>query len=183
MSKEELLVHVITNLILEYRISMETVCKTFNVDEHDIYDKLMNNSNYLIKDALMYVLDYETKEPGLIDQKKSKLKMSMFLTKLHMAQTPKDKLEVIKELSDNSSIDAIKNKNANQVTEEDIINLTNYRYKYALTKSFICDHFPVTTKKLTYWEAKLDDDFKKKIDYLNAYNDKIRNPHRGITRI
>ena len=65
MSKEELYLNVITNLILEYRLSLENVCKIFNVEADDIYAKLMNTENLIIKDALIFVLNNET--VGLVD--------------------------------------------------------------------------------------------------------------------
>ena len=40
MTKDEFLLYIIRSLILEYRLSLETVCKLFNKNPDDLYKKL-----------------------------------------------------------------------------------------------------------------------------------------------
>ncbi|MBE6153164.1 MAG: hypothetical protein E7166_02905 [Firmicutes bacterium] len=174
MSKEELYLNVITNLILEYRLSLENVCKIFNVEADDIYAKLMNTENLIIKDALIFVLNYETVEAGLVDQSKARADVSKFMLKFHKANTPQEKYNVIMELNDSSEIEKIMNKTRDNITEKDFELITKYRYKYALPKTYISKRSDITDDMILSRENKLDEDFKKKIAFLNSYNDKVK---------
>lgn len=170
MSTKELTERVISQLILEYRPSIETIGKIFQMDETEINERLLNTPNYGLKNALIYVLYYETKEDGLIDQNEAKKNIQRFITKLHLAKDNKAKLNVIKELDSTANIERLQKKKYEDYSKDDIINLIKYRYKYALTRAVITENYAITTDALRYQESILDEGFKKKLKVLNDYN-------------
>lgn len=166
MSSEELLINIIRGLVLEYRISIDTINKLFNV-EKDIYNKIIDSENKIMRNALIYVLDYETKRNGLVDQKLAKRKAGVFLIQFYSKKTSKEKLELIKELN---SCKVVK-KNKEELTYEDIQNIIKYRYKYVLSRKYIEEMFEVSESTQRCRENKMDEDFKIKLKYLNEYNE------------
>lgn len=167
MSKEELLKNIITSLVLEYRISLDTIGEMFGKDKNEIYTELIDTDNYLIKNAIMYVLDYETKEPGLVDQRKAKIKASAFITKFQIAKDAKTKIAMLTEINDNSEVEKIRDK-----SNEDMRKLTNYRYKYALSKTFLQNNFAVSRHRVDRHEDKCEENLRAKLKFLDKYNDK-----------
>lgn len=173
MSSEQLLTHIITSLVLEYRISLDTIGEMFKKNKNEIYTDLINTDNYLIKNAIMYVLDYETKEPGLVDQRKAKAKAMAFMTKFQLAKDAKSKIDLLTQINDNSEIEMLRDKESEEITDEDMKKLIDYRYKYALSKPFLQNNFGVTVDKIRYSEDKQEESFRAKLKFLNNYNDKI----------
>ena len=57
MKNQNLELFLITQLILEYRASLETISKMLNVEQSEMYKKVMKTDSETIKYALMYVLD------------------------------------------------------------------------------------------------------------------------------
>jgi len=170
MEKKELEIFLITQLILEYRTSLKTISKLFNMDENDMYNKVLSNNYGIVKRALIYVLDYETREPELINQTEAKKNVRMFLTKFHFAKTTKEKLEIIKALDNSASILKLKNKKSENFEEEDLDSIIKYRYKYVLSKKQIQREFEISRHVLDNRENKLDSDMKKRLDFLNEHN-------------
>ncbi len=173
MSKEELLKNIITSLVLEYRVSLDTIEEIFGKDKNEVYCDLMDTDNYLIKNAIMYVLDYETKEPGLVDQRKAKAKARSFMTRFQIAKTAKEKIDMLTQINDNSEIEMLRDKESEEITDEDMKKLIDYRYKYALSKPFLQNNFGVTVDKIRCSEDKQEESFRAKLKFLNNYNDKI----------
>jgi len=173
MEKKELEIFLITQLILEYRTSLETISQLFNMEENDMYNKVISNNYGFVKYALLYVLDYETKMPELINQSEAKKGVRTFLINFHLAKTTKEKLEMIKNLDNSSSVLKLKNKKTENYEETDFSSIIKYRYKYALTKGQIKRVFEITRHALDSRENKLDENMKKRIDFLNEYNQSL----------
>lgn len=170
MSTNEFVTNVLTQLILEYRPSFETLKKVLGMNEKDVCERIFTK-NGLAKGALTYVLYHETKEEGLIDQDEAKRNIRRFLMQLHAAKTNKEKLELIKNLDSTSNIKKIETKTADKLTKEDIETIIKYRYKYTMTRGTITSKFDISEGVLKYRESVLDEDFKKKLKFLNHYND------------
>ena len=170
MENQNLELFLITQLILEYRPSLETISQIFNTEPNDMYNKVISVNNGIIKHALRYVLDHETQQYDLIDQKVAKRKILVFLTRLNLAKTPTEKLEIIKSLDNGAVLKGIKKKGINDIEEADFEVIIKHRYKYALSKKRIQDEFNITRKMLEHRESKLDGDMYKKIMVLNEYN-------------
>ena len=175
MTKQELNIYLIKQLILNYRISLETASEIFKKEKNEIYCELMEIKNNLEKKAIMYILDYETKEKELIDQKVAKRKSMIFLTKFYGSKSIEDRNKLLKELNENTNIEHLKNKRREDLTEEDINKIINFRYKYAIPAVMISEIFDVTRHWIDYHESKVDEDLQKKLKFLNEYNCKNNN--------
>ncbi|MBQ7141275.1 MAG: hypothetical protein IJO32_07225 [Bacilli bacterium] len=169
MSTDVLMTNVLTQIILEYRPSFETLKKIFRMSEKEINEKIMANPDYFIKAALIYVLYNETKKEGLVDQNESKKKIQRFLTELHCAKTSGEKMEVIKNLDTTSNMSKIRHKKYEDYTKEDIEKLLYYRYKYVLTRTQITDNFNITNAALRYHESLLEGNYSDRMKAVNAY--------------
>ena len=170
MNEKELQMYIITQLILEYRASLETVSKIFNMNPAELYNELISTENEITRDALLYVLDHETKEPDLIDQDVAKRKIRVFLTKFHMAKTPQEKVAVIKTLDNSEQIEKLKSKGFNNMVADDFFTIIKYRYKYALPRRKVQLEFGITKSVLERREATLDEETKKRMAALNDYS-------------
>lgn len=173
MNEKELQMYIITQLILEYRASLETVSKIFNIAPSELYGELMSTENEITKKALIYVLDHETRVQNLVDQDVAKRKIRVFLTKFHMAKTPQEKMAVIKTLDNSEQIEKLKTKGYANMTDEDFYTIINYRYKYALPRITVGFEFGITKSVLERREAKLDDNMQKRMLALNEYSNYI----------
>lgn len=173
MTKQELEMYLIKQFILNYRISLKTASEIFKREQNDIYCELMDIKNPFEKKAIMYVLDYETKETELIDQKVAKRKAMIFLTKFYGVKTKDEKNKLIRDLNENTNIEHLKNKRREDLTEEDISKIINFRYKYAVPAIVMYEVFDVTRHWLEYHESKLDENFQKRLKFLNEYNCKF----------
>lgn len=171
MTNEQFLTYIMRSLILEYRLSIDTVSEIFGGDPNDLYGKIINMNDSYFKNALIYVLDYETKEAGIVDQTVAKRKAMIFLTKFKMLKTAKERLELINQLNDNSEVNKIRNKNSSEYTEEEYEIISEYRYKYALSRRHISKEFGINEKTIYSRDARLGDGKKEKFKLLSAYND------------
>lgn len=182
MSREELFTEMLTAMVLEYRVSIDTLSQIFRIEKNDLYNQLISTDNHMIKCALIYVLDYETKNEELIDPRKAKIKAQVFLTEIHLAKNKEDKLKVIRKIHNNQEIQLIAQKKKEDITPEDIDKIINYRYKYALPRGYITKVFDISESIQRTYEAKLDADLQKKLKCLNEYNEASRlvNPNIRI---
>ena len=171
IKNDKLTLHLIAHLILEYRTSLSTICKVLNLDEDDAYEVLMDNiKDITIKKGLIYVLEHETKQ-GIIDQNVARRKAMAFLTKLHILKDQKEKLKLIKSISDDSEIIALQSKSYDQLSMNDFEKISKYRYKYAMPRKYIEQIFNFSKEVLQKRESKLDDNLQLKLDVLNKYHD------------
>ena len=169
MEKENFTMYLIRSLILEYRLSLETVHELFSDTDNYSYDKIVDVDNKYLKNALKYVLDYETKGT-LINQKTAKRKAMAFLTKFKMLKTAKEKVTLVNKLNDNSKIKELQKK-FKTYTEDDIEQVIKFRYKYALSRLFMSEMLNITRMTIFKWEKEMDEEFLERLDVLNSYND------------
>lgn len=169
MTKEEFTLHLIRSLILEYRLSLETISElglTQNIN--DIYNKITNINDLTINGALKYVLDYESKG-SLVDQKEAKKQAIKFLISFRKSNDIKERIHMINQLNNNFEINSLKNKNG-RMNENDIIAILKYRHKYCLAKKETAKIFNIAHKSLDYWENNLcDETLKNKLKALNDF--------------
>lgn len=183
MRNQNLELFLTTQLILEYRASLETISKIFNMEQSEMYAKVMQTDSEIIRYALMYVFDYETSVTGLINQDNAKKQIRMFLTKLQMAKSAQEKLNLIKSLDNSADVIKLSNKKAEDYDDNDFEAISKYRYKYALPKSKIHEIFGLTRAIVDNREKKMDEDLKNRLDVLNQYNNRFSYyTHGGRTR-
>ena len=181
LKNDKLTLHIITHLILEYRTSLSTICKIYKLDENDAYEALMSNRDSTLKKALIYVLDYETKE-GITDQDVARRKTMAFLTKLHILKDKKEKLELIKSISDDSDVINLQNKTTAQLDASDFEKIIKYRYKYAISRKELEREIGINEDVLRKREDALTGDMKIKIEHLNRYYDYNNNNYNSSYR-
>lgn len=169
MKKDDFKMYLIRTLILEYRLSLKTVHELFSDSDNYSYDKIIDVENYYLKNALIYVLDYETKGT-LINQKTAKRKTLAFLTKFKLLKTTKEKIELVNELNDLSKIKELQ-KRYKSYTDSDILQIIKYRYKYALSRLHMSEILNVTRQTIIDWEKEMDEEFLERLNALNSYND------------
>ena len=170
MTKEQFLMYIIRSVILEYRISIETASKLFGGNPNDLYNRVIDTDDFFIKNALLYILDYETKVPNIVDQKEAKIDALKFLIKFRNAKSSEEKVKLVNQLNDKTEIDKIRNKNTEYFTSREYELITEYRYKYALTRAHVAREFGCSSKNLYNKEVKLDEETRKKFEVLNSYH-------------
>lgn len=168
MTKEQFTLHLIRSLILEYRISLDTINQLGLVkDAYNLYDKIIDVNDLYVKGALIYVLNYDSKG-ALVNEKEAKINTLKFLSKFSKLKTTKEKVLLVNQLNDNTTINEIKKKNG-RFSKNDIISILKYRYKYCLSKKEISKMFNVFLRTVDNWEESLDDENLK--NQLKALND------------
>ena len=90
-----------------------------------------------------------------------------------MAKDGKEKLEIIKNLDNSSTIKEILKKKPEEFNDNDFENIIKYRYKYALPKRRIRNEFDLTRAVLDNREKKVDEELKTKLEILNEYNNRF----------
>ena len=137
MTKEQFTIHLIRSLILEYRLSLETLEQLGLIkNDKKTYDEIIDVDNPTLKHALIYVLDYET-IGTFINQKEAKRNSLKFLSNFSNAKTSKEKVELVNQLNNSLGIHKIKGKTREQINSEEVKTIVKYRYKYALSRMHI----------------------------------------------
>lgn len=168
---DKLPIEVIRNLVLEYRISIDTLCSLSSLSKEEMYKKLLAvRDNELLRGALIYVLDVETKNDKLIDQKVAKRKLLVFETLMFKAKTKEEKIKLLKDLSKEDEIKRLKKTKYEDMTKEDMEFATKYRYKYVLSRQYIEDVFGIKKHAQEHFESTLDQDFIEKLKVMHEYN-------------
>lgn len=177
--KNDTTMFLITQLILTYRISLDNISKTFNMDNNELYKELLEyNKDNIIYNALKYVLNHETIYEYKNIQELSRKKVRLFLIKLHMAKTSKAKADLINTLNNDKEILNLRNKNYTDYTNEDFELISRYRLKYALGRTSVSDFFEIPETTLRRKEKKYDDEILiKKLEMLNSYKDFYSDAH------
>lgn len=186
MSKEEVLKNIIPSLILEYRLSLNSVSELFGIERNELYNMLFQNreksyrNEAIIKDALVYVLNYETINSDLIDQNEAKKQARKFLFKYCGLKTNEEKICLVNSLNDTSKLEVIRKKNSIDFTDDDRMEMIKYRYKFCLSQRYLEQAFEWSRGSQENFEKHLDLDFKKKIVALNMFNkDTIYDMRKG----
>ena len=176
--------NVMIGIILEYRASLDTVSKKFQVDKTELYNKLTNIYDKIIKDAVLYVVDIETKDETLVSQDTASKNINKFFMKLQLAKTSAAKAKIINDLFNNDEINELKSKNKVMFTDEELYKITKFRYKYVLSMTNIEDIFGINVELLSRHESKIEDEnLKKKLEILNKHNElKYYNHSSSVAR-
>jgi len=176
--ENEILTYLITSLILEYRLSLDTISELFNIDKKEIYNRLMEIKKPNVRNAMVYILNYETKEKGLIDQKEARKNATMFLLRFKREKDTKSKLKLINSLNDITEIERIASKKHYDRTEEEINKIIKYRYKYCISLNNIEKIFDISRKVLSQKEKNIEGNFKDRLELLSTYSkDNYFNTH------
>ena len=130
---------VITFAIINYRLSLESLFELFNIEKtEDITNK--ETINFFDKQAIRYILNYETINSDKKEQNKAKFKTMALITKIKLAKTLEEKIEFIKNEDDIKAIDII-GKDAKDLTEDEKYLILSYRYRHALKINDMVDIF------------------------------------------
>jgi len=167
---DKLFKKLMVSLILEYRLSLDTIGELFKVNKEDLYVKLINGRNPEIKNAMIYILDYESKDKDLIDQKEARKNATVFLIRYMRAKDENEKINLINSLNNIDDIKRIANKNDIDRTDEEKVKIIKYRYKYCLPKEYIEYVFGVPSSTQSGREKQVDQKLYKKLIALNNYN-------------
>ena len=170
MTKNEYLIYIIRTLILEYRLSYDSVDELFNIDSRNICNDIIHTNSGNTSKALDYILNHET-IGALVDQKRAKTEASKILEELRKCKTTKEQVEILNNLNSNTKVNQIKKKKTDDLTSDEKNTIIKYRYKYCLSMTETCNLFNITRLTLRKWENKLEDQlFIQKLTALNDYH-------------
>ncbi len=162
-----------TKLILEYRVPINVISKYLNKDSEELRSKIMQfNTNYNVKKAIEYVLDYETLYMKDESLELAEKQLRMFFIKFSLCKTKEEKQQLINSLSEiDETAKKIKNKKSVDLKPEDTKAIIKYRIKYALSRYNILDMFNITLRSQRHHESKIDDPLlSERVQILNGKN-------------
>ena len=173
----------IKKLALEYRLSRKNICKLLGQEPTEenqqfIYNLFMNNDeilSYKEKKEFKY-LDYETTSEKKSTEKASYMVAQIALLKLQKALLENDEQQIqhIKDnlkKTDTDFLNLRRRKVWARITDEEILTISKYRVKHALSKRDINRLIGIGDRKLTQAERTITNEFwSNKVKILNAYN-------------
>lgn len=170
-------IYLITQLILEYRVSLEDISKTFNKDKNELYNNLMKYNNESVQKALKYVLDYENGIVSKEEKEYSRKQVRLFLMKFSFAKDKDEKVKIINSLNHDKEVMSLRTKKRSELTNDDLEKISRYRLKYAMSRKRIEEYFAVTEDSLRAYEKTIQDTMlKQKLEILNNRNNLYNKP-------
>jgi len=171
--KNDVTLFLMTQLILTYRVSLYNLSKIFYKDQDELYNQLLEyNSDETIQGAIKYVLNHETMNEPKEIQELAKKQVRLFLINLNRAKTSKEKVDLINSLNNDKATLNLRYKDHLEYTNDEILQISRYRLKYALGRTYIHDIFGITADRLKNKEKYYDDEtLKLKLQILNVYKD------------
>lgn len=153
--------------IINYRLSMESVCELFNITKETLIEKINENKN----NALKYILYSETINDSKKNQEIAKNNTKKLFTKINKIKNKKDLFELFDELDSKNTL-RLCNKNTRDLSSDEAIEILKYKYKYALTKQELCSIFNISLHFTVDQTKNLEDkDLRQKLEQLSKYNE------------
>ena len=170
-------------LALEYRLSLTNLCRLIGLEETDenkmlIYNSIIETCNRdmdLIREY-KYLFNYETLNEKDNASYLAMTKATLFLKKYNKAKQEKNEV-AIKDLitalnkTDNDFKALLKRDMQKLFIEDEMVIISKYRLKHALSKSSIGTIMGIKRDRITLGESKIQNSIiKDKLDILQEYN-------------
>ena len=168
MNTEDIKLRIILFSIINYRLSLKSLFELFNIEKtEDITDR--EDISFFDKQAIKYILDYETVNSNEKDQKRAKMKTIALITKIKLAKTLDEKLKYLVNEDDSKALN-LRKKEAKYLTDEEKKLVLSYRYRHALKMNDMTKIYPYHRAFFYENEKKLEDeDLKLKLQDLSDY--------------
>lgn len=160
------------HLILTYRAKLPLISELFQIDEEELYQKLIkyNDNSYR---AFIYLFYHED-----VDQDLAKREIIKFYNDLVNALVSKDKEEqhrLVNLISDSDAFQVIKKSNSGQqLSEDDILVIMRHQLKYAMSYRGVATLFSQHRHSMCLRMERLigdDEELKEKFRKLIAFNE------------
>lgn len=179
---------------LTFRLSFDNLCRLFETSYDDIENMF---DHFPLLNFQVYLLNLETlnESKELENRAFSKGKRYFLRAKeLHtfkrkaILNGEKEKQEVLKEKilllqTEINDSRALAIQNSDEITEEDLLVITDYRIKYGLSRIYCEDLFGIKESRLREFENKLmsqDDYYSSKLYFINEFHSKHSKLDQGI---
>jgi len=162
-----------TQIALTYRLSLFSTAKLIGMAENQVYEELMHGQ---ANEALAYLWNVETTNDTLEKQNQNYRKANNFLVLLMLARKKKDKTAqrslIDTLLKEEYAYRLVKNKcfKKCELTLEDIMCISRYRVKYAITAHKLEGELGISRDWILDLEEKITDiELTQQLNDLNEY--------------
>lgn len=162
--KKEIRTSFITQVILTFGLTLDSISELLNADKDYLYSKLSNNNQFY--QSLLKTFNHTLK-----DQEKAKEKFINYFNSLKEAHQNRDMEKVRELLRVINDKDAIilskKNEQYDRLTDNDIVVILRYQLKYMLTGVTVAKMFGLSRRNYGERVKKLESEYPELVAEYN----------------
>ena len=184
---------LLLNIAFTFRLSLKNLCKLLGRSETEeeqmnLYNEIKENykENYTLRIAYKYLFNYESKNQSEKESKKAYALGLFFLENYKIAKKEENQVKINKMLNELNKIDnefngLKKRTKGDPITLEEILIISKYRLKYAISRESICDYLEISIGAVRHAEEKITDEkLKEKLKNLSEYYLDVASQKRNV---